>query len=363
MWNCQTKQLEKSLTGLAGPVMSLRFDCHKQVLVGGGFSTVSVWDVDARSRNCVLEGAEKKFRNAIINSTGSRVLVSCGDMNLIPHDDGRLEPVNNAQFVSWDIQNDLAADIELKSSPVIRMVRNPSGTLAATSQIDKSVRIWNLDSNENRKLRGLERSSDLGGLAFLNDQELLIGNATTLEVVNVNSGKTIRTYEIPGHIANVFAAPRTRLAAVCYGTECRVIDLDSGKTVYEKQLTEYGTFECCFNDRGSRLVTVVNHRDVDCVDLDTGKSVWAKNKEGFIPGVFASDDSRLIAGSYTNLLIVDAETGDDLLALPGHNDLISTVTASSDGRDIVTVGFDDTVRIWHSESIRNFEPGKDSKAQ
>ena len=51
----------------------------------------------------------------------------------------------------------------------------------------------------------------------------------------------------------------------------------------------------------------------------------------------------------------DADSGEELARLRGHEDLVWTVTVSPDGRRIVSGSSDDTVRVWHAETFECVE--------
>jgi WD40 repeat protein len=70
--------------------------------------------------------------------------------------------------------------------------------------------------------------------------------------------------------------------------------------------------------------------------------------------VAISTDGRRIAsrssGSYDNTVRVwDAESGEELRCLRGHEDDVSSIAISSDGRRIVSGSQDKTVRVWDAE--------------
>ena len=64
-----------------------------------------------------------------------------------------------------------------------------------------------------------------------------------------------------------------------------------------------------------------------------------------------------IASGHKNIIILDAITGSQMAILSGHIDQVVSVTFSSDGRSLVSGGFDSTVKLWDMQTggaIRTF---------
>jgi WD40 repeat protein len=66
---------------------------------------------------------------------------------------------------------------------------------------------------------------------------------------------------------------------------------------------------------------------------------------------FSPDGWRIVSGSNDKTVRVwDAERGQELRCLRGHEYPVGSVAYSPDGRWIVSGSFDDTVRVWDAES-------------
>lgn len=72
------------------------------------------------------------------------------------------------------------------------------------------------------------------------------------------------------------------------------------------------------------------------------------NPRNWTSSIAWSPDGRLLAigSADASAGIWDAATGEQLLALDGHSDIVLSIEFSPDGRRVMTSSNDGTVRIW-----------------
>ena len=58
----------------------------------------------------------------------------------------------------------------------------------------------------------------------------------------------------------------------------------------------------------------------------------------------------MASGSYRTIKIWNLENFDKIKELNGHNDVVSSIEYSPDGKKLVSGGFDHTIKIWNLEN-------------
>jgi len=345
VWDLTTMQISRKVKGLSGGMFSLALNDKKGILAGGGFSQSHLWNLTGRPFQQSLKGSEQLFRDAVIHANGTKVLASVGMPILIPHSDGKFDVVNRAQLLSWNLTNGRTQILADVISPAIQLVASPAGHMAASVHFDRTVRLWNLDTNIEKELYRLKVRDYEGRIAFCGDKELLIGDGRELKRIAMKNGTVQRTYAVKYDISELSADRAGKFAVVDSLKRFAVVDLTSGEELFHRTLEKWSERSFCFSTNGSRLIYVSSHREVECLSIPSGEIAWTKTIEGAQLGTFTLDDQRLILGSYLNVLVLDASTGSEILSLPAHEDLIQSVSLSPDNKYLVTVGLDNEIHV------------------
>jgi WD40 repeat protein/uncharacterized caspase-like protein len=110
-----------------------------------------------------------------------------------------------------------------------------------------------------------------------------------------------------------------------------------------------------FSPDGKRIVTASADKTAMVWDAVTGNLllILDDHKDIVSYAEYSPDGKRIVTSSYDNLIRMwDAETGEQLYALKGHKDSIFSARFSPDGRKIVSASADGTAKLWDAATRR-----------
>lgn len=110
-----------------------------------------------------------------------------------------------------------------------------------------------------------------------------------------------------------------------------------------------------FSPDGKRMVTASADNSALVWDVSTGNLllILGDHKDIVPYAEFSPDGKKIVTASYDNLIRMwDAETGEQLFALKGHKDSVFSARFSPDGRKIVSASADGTARLWDAATRR-----------
>jgi WD40 repeat protein len=263
--------------------------------------TVSVWDGATGAARFTLQ-AHSGACNAVVFRA-----------------DGRLATAGDDHAVKvWDSQTRKEIfTLHGHVREVNDVAFSPDGKLLASAGSDERIRIWDLAAPPGKELRVLTgHKGHVTHLAFSPDGEHLASASRdlTVKLWQASSGKELRT--LTGHVA-----PINRIA---------------------------------FAPDGHHVATASDDRTIRVWDRATAKDAYILRGHGAeVHGLaYSADGKRLLSvGDDKALRVWDAATGGQGLRLAGRR---TAFAFSGDGRRIatVTLGFADTVVIWHAETGR-----------
>ena len=145
------------------------------------------------------------------------------------------------------------------------------------------------------------------------------------------------------------------LAVAEHGGTLKIWDIAKGIEIHKIEgLTDDQT-ELKFSPDGARVLGTAKGVPLKIwiCDLATGRPM-TKTLPDFTKSIrvrFSPDGKRLalvvFSGSrYGEVPILDAETGDEILRLKGHNAIVVNVAFSPDSKRLASCGMDTTVRVW-----------------
>jgi WD40 repeat protein len=238
---------------------------------------------------------------------------------------------------------------------VTQAVYSPDGRYVATASQDHTARIFEADSG--RELARLEHDEMLMSVAFSPDGEHLATGTADSEVrvfrwrgddsVVVRPRQRDAFFGVP----LAFSPDGSRLAVTGAEHGVQVLDWRRGKLLFSLRGHAAPVVNISFSADGRRIASADGNGSIRVWDAGQGRALLVSDRT---PGraafaSFSPDGQRLLAGG-VELRIVELKSGEVVRALDGHLDATVSALYTRDGRRIVTMGQDQTVRVFDARS-------------
>jgi WD40 repeat protein/transcriptional regulator with XRE-family HTH domain len=331
-----------TLRGHAGPVTITDFSPDGTRLASASYDgTAKVWDVASGQELFTLAGHTSAILNLGFSPDGTRLAT--------PSWDGTAK-VWNLSY-EWELMGLAAHASGVDGATAIAF--NPDGTRLATSGDDGKVKIWELEmSAKSASARELStvvnHTAEIWDVALSPDWTRLAtaSDDGTIGMWDADSGRELFTLtshtpspisvSFNGVTGVDFSPDGKYLASVGDDGMVRIWDAATGREVFAMQAhtADYsaaspflGASDVAFSPDGTRLVTA---------GTDDKAIVW--------------DISTALNTSISAALGTDAQSGEAVLTLSGHQGDISHITFNQDGTQLATASLDTTARVWDVES-------------
>ena len=293
----------------------------------------------------------------------------------------------------------LASQVRLtlvgQHASVFSAVFSPDGKHLATYGRDGTAIVW--DASNGKQLLRLPGSTEPGNtygaqyLAFSPDgQRLAVADRSQVKIVEAGSGNLIMT--LSGHTqavwSVVFSPDGKRIATSGVDGSVRVWDAATGDSRLVLTGHRAPIESLTFSPDGKRLVTGSDDQTMKIWDAISGVllvdrsdfpssvdsamyspdgkylvasssgtlRIWEANavlgheilsiEENVGGATFSPDGTKLATITGSLAKVWDAHTGRELLTLAGHNNWVTSIAFSPDGKRLATTSFDETAKVW-----------------
>ncbi|RPH76634.1 MAG: WD40 repeat domain-containing protein, partial [Candidatus Rokuibacteriota bacterium] len=356
VWDADTGEKLVAFQGDTEAVTSARFSPDGSRIVTAGTDDVArVWDANTGQQLLVLEGHTNDVLSASFSPDGLRIVTSGGEYAWLCD----TECDQTARV--WDANSgEQLLVLEGHTDRVSSAAFARYEPYIVTASWDKTARVW--DAQTGQELARLE--GDTRGLTFASfgrSTWLVTASAdTTAHVVDFWAVDQIRELAIlRGHTdiltSAQFSPDDLQIVTASHDRTARIWETLSGRQL--AVLTGHsGVVQSAgFSPDGTRIVTVSAGSALIWRHADRKAEVGRHNLTDLLAGFgdfrLSPDFQYLAATKYDHTVTAwDLATGRRLARLAGHQDRITAMGFSHDGRRLATASKDGTLRLWDVHS-------------
>ena len=404
LWDVNTGIEIRSLTAHKGSVYSVAFSHDGTTLASGSYDrTVRLWDTDTGTEIHTLTGHTRSIDDIAFNHDSTMLASAALFENIRLWDVatgteirtfaiGRnsafcvaFSPNNNTLAAGghdetvrlWDADTGTELHTLRGHTHHIRTVAfSPDGnTVASNGGWEETIRLWHVTTGtELHTLTG--HTYPISSITFHPSGDMLASGSSddTIRLWDVATGTERRTFADHSPSGNAFLSTDTKVQATRnIDYTIRLWDAETGMTLHTLTGHTDKVISLAFSPDRTMLVSGSDDRSIRLWDVATGTLLHTLKTANilYVEDVAFSPDGKKVAGLVrfmnSSVYLYDVETGERVLdftvyRLPPlgrpipdflpteHSESVRNLMFSPDGKSIVTIGYDDTIRFWDTQT-------------
>jgi WD40 repeat protein/tRNA A-37 threonylcarbamoyl transferase component Bud32 len=312
-------------------------------------NTITLWDAQTGKELHVCKGHKQPIETNLAFSPDGKRLASGG---------------NDRTIKLWDAETgEELRTIAGHTAGVSGLAFSPDGKRLASASYDSTIKLWDPDT-----FRQISNSKGHTGwvtsVAFSPDSKRLASGATDHNVTlwDADAGRELLTFQ--GHTQSVscvaFGPDGTRLASASDDGTVRVWDTATGRELRALRGHRAAVKSVAFNPDGTRLASAGVDGTIKLWSAGVGWELLTIDGE-YGSVAFSPDGTRLasgrsegspVAGYRFTIRVHDALTGQELLSLRGHENTITSLVFSEDGKRLASASTDHRIKLWDTATGR-----------
>lgn len=244
------------------------------------------------------------------------------------------------------------------SDVVSSVAFSPDGNFLVSGSLDKTVKVWNLNSKKLERTFPKSRSK-ISSVAFSPNGKFLADSNLLGEVRLWDWNKRSLFDKSINSIVGSFVtfSPNSEMLALASGSEVKVWRIKNNKLQLALKIKEKQyVLSVAFSPSNNLLASAGIGKTIELWNAKTGEWLCTLGRhESRINSIAFSSDGKVLASSTTSFIedgkirLWSMQSLELLRKLDGHTKGVRAIALSPSGRLLVSGSFDETVRIWKVE--------------